>query len=257
MKNIFKNLHRLFTQLFFDPLMMLANWRALPYFIVNLIKYSKSNKLGRFKFELNKVYFTTSDRFLNSGSMNHHYFHQDLWAASKIFKSGVKHHIDVGSRIDGFIGHILSFCKVTYIDIRPLDSKVENLSFLKGSITDLPFESESIDSLSCLHVIEHIGLGRYGDDIDPEGHIKAAHELSRVLKKDGLLYFGTPIGKEGLYFDAHRVFDPQTILDLFNKLKLIEYKMIGDQAFCVESDDGFLKSRSCKYGCGLFVFTKQ
>lgn len=257
MKNILKSFHHLFTQLFFDPLRMFANWRALPYFVSNIIKYQRTNVPNNFNFSLNKVYFTTADRFLDSGSMNHHYFHQDLWASKKIFESGVKDHIDVGSRIDGFIGHILSFCKVTYVDIRPLDSKVVGLTFVQGSITDLPFETESIESLSCLHVIEHIGLGRYGDTIDSHGHIKAAKELTRVLKKGGYFYFGTPVGHEALYFDAHRVFDPVTIISLFKELTLVEYKLIDDHAVQIEDDSDFSKSRDCKYGCGLFVFIKQ
>ena len=63
---------------------------------------------------------------------------------------------------------------VTFIDIRPLELKLDRYTGKKGSIVALPFGDGSVSSLSCLHVVEHVGLGRYGDPIDPDGSKKPA-----------------------------------------------------------------------------------
>jgi len=257
MKSILKRIHRFLSQFIFDPLQVINNWRSIPYFIHNIYRYSKINRDSSFKIHFSKIYFTTADRFKSSGAIQSHYFHQDLWASRLIYEKGTKSHVDIGSRLDGFVANILTFCKVKYVDIRRMESAVIGLDFVQGSITNLPFEDNSIDSLSCLHVLEHIGLGRYGDQIDPQGHEKGAKELSRVLKQYGLLYFGTPIGIESLHFDAHRVFDPQTVLNLFGDLDLVSYALIDDKAGLVQEDSDFTKSRLCKYGCGLFLFRKS
>lgn len=257
MKNILKRIHRFLSQFFFDPLVMLNKWKALPYYFRNMLTYSRLSKGSPFKITASKLYYTTGDMFQKAGSMKSHYFHQDLWGARLIRERGLQNHIDVGSRLDGFVAHVLSFCKVSYVDIREMESAVDGLEFIKGSITNLPFEDNSVSSLSCLHVLEHIGLGRYGDEIDAEGPVKGAKELSRVLEPGGRLYFWTPVGRQALYFDAHRVFDPQTVLDMFSGLRLLSYTLIGDKAEKTEEDPGYIKTRQCNYGCGLFVFTKE
>ncbi len=191
-----------------------------------------------------------------AGIMQGHYFFQDIWAAEKVFQKKPQLHIDIASRIDGFVAHLLPFCKVEYVDIRKMDSTLSNLVFKEGSILQLPYPDNSVTSLSCLHVIEHIGLGRYGDPIDPEGFAKAAAELVRVLAPGGHLYFGTPIGEEKLYFDAHRVFAVETILQLFQGLVLEEFSLINDRAREIIPNASYADANNCKYGCGLFAFTK-
>ena len=191
-----------------------------------------------------------------AGIMQGHYFFQDIWAAEKVFQKKPQLHIDIASRIDGFVAHLLPFCKVEYVDIRKMDSTLSNLVFKEGSILQLPYPDNFVTSLSCLHVIEHIGLGRYGDPIDPEGFAKAAAELVRVLAPGGYLYFGTPIGEEKLYFDAHRVFAVETILQLFQGLVLEEFSLINDRAREIIPNASYADANNCKYGCGLFAFTK-
>ena len=113
------------------------------------------------------------------------YFYQDTWASGKIFQNNPHAHVDVGSSVHT-IGIISKFVPTTMVDIRPLSVTLENLTFMKGSITDLPFEDNSIESLSSLCVIEHIGLGRYGDEIDPFGSEKAISELKRCISWGGV-----------------------------------------------------------------------
>lgn len=257
MKSVFKRPYLVFCSLLFDPILLLNKWRGMPYFLANVIRYKRCRKSARFPLRARDFLYSSSDRFAGAGSARGHYFHQDLWAARFLFDRGVKDHVDVGSRVDGFIAHVLPFCKVSYVDIRPLCVEIDGLEFRQGSIVNMPFEDDSVLSLSCLHVIEHIGLGRYGDPIDPEGHLKSASELTRVLKPGGHLLLGTPVGRERLCFDGHRIFDPRTIVDAFCELTLNAFSLIDDTGNGIIEDASFDLARECEYGCGLFVFEKK
>jgi len=158
--------------------------------------------------------------------------------------------------VDGFVAHLLPFCEVTYVDLRPLPVEVPGLRVKQGSLLALPFEDASIPSLSCLHVLEHLGLGRYGDPVDPQGFLRGASELARVLAPGGHLLLGTPVGRERLCFDAHRVFDPATIVSAFADLALTEFSLITDTGDMIHADASFDDARTCTYGCGLFVFQR-
>ena len=196
------------------------------------------------------------DRFADAGSITFHYFFLDLWAASRLHDAGVRRHVDIGSRLDGFVAHILPFCDVVYVDVRPLRVRIPRLTFARGLLTELPFATESVRSLSCLHVLEHVGLGRYGDPIEPDGYVRAAAEVARVLGRGGTLLFGTPVGRERVCFDAHRVFDPETIVRLFSGLRLVEFSLIDDAGHWHSEGASFDIARACNYGCGLFRFEK-
>ena len=254
-----KTIIRIMKSLLPNPREIARRWQGIPYFFYNLRRYVKKNRTCRnlkFKFSWRNVYYSTFDRFHKAGAVDIHYFHQDIWAARQLYQKRVREHVDIGSRIDGFIGHIVPFTKVVYIDYRSLDIVLDNFEFCQGSITDLPLIDETISSLSCLHVLEHIGLGRYGDEVDPEGYIKAAKELSRVLAREGHLLLAVPVGNERLMFDGHRIFDPGTIVDVFAGLTLKEFSLIDDLGTMIPFDMNFEKARRCIYGCGLFVFEK-
>lgn len=183
-----------------------------------------------------------------------HYFYQSAWCARKIAFHKPKRHVDIASQIN-LIGPLSAFVEVEFIDFRPLNVNLNNLSSRAGTITNLPFKDNSVDSLSCLHVIEHIGLGRYGDDIDPEGSEKACRELQSVLAVGGNLYLSTPIGKERVEFNAHRVHSYKTILQFFNELKLINFSHVDDSGNYGENSSPEI-SESFNYGVGLYHFRR-
>ncbi len=156
------------------------------------------------------------------------YFYQDAWAFEKIAHRNVKEHVDIGSH-HKFVSLLSKIVPVTMVDIRPLSVPMDSISFQKGSITDLPFEDKSLESISSLCVVEHIGLGRYGDSLDPEGTAKAIRELCRVLAPGGHLYFSLPVADESfVVFNEARVLGLKETFALTQPLRMIEQKYIVD-----------------------------
>jgi SAM-dependent methyltransferase len=142
-----------------------------------------------------------------------------------------------------------------FLDYRPLNARLSGLASVAGDIRSLPFVDSTVTSLSCLHVIEHIGLGRYGDDLDPKGSSKAARELQRILASRGKLYLSVPVGRERVCFNAHRVFSTSTILAWFPALQLTNFSLVGDDGKFL-GDISPTAADRMEYGCGMFEFTR-
>lgn len=241
-----------------DARLFLKNVTGLAPYIRDWINYNEQVTADfpfRAKLSSFLSHYTLADRYDNAGVAKGEYFHQDLWFARKIFLDNPDEHWDIGSRIDGFIAHLLVFRPVNVIDIRNLESQVNGLCFYQGDITNMKMADNSIQSISCLHTIEHVGLGRYADSIDPLGYLKGMKELERVLAPSGKLYFSAPIGKERVEFNAHRIFDPSTIIKNFSALKLISFAAINNEGDLVESAN-WEDFRYVDYACGLFIFEK-
>lgn len=208
------------------------------------------------------------DRFCNAGELDQHYFLQDMYIAQKICSNETNTHYDIGSRVDGFIAHLLAsgrIKKVVMLDIRPLKYNIPGLDFVCTDATNLEgILDESIDSLSSLHAVEHFGLGRYGDVVDPDACYNAMHAMERVLRKNGRLYLSVPISNEdSIYFNAHRVFSPKTIITNFKQLTLEEFTYISDFSLCSyrgqEAVDMIMNGKLPlgDYDCGMFIFRKE
>lgn len=187
-----------------------------------------------------------------AGSSGGSYFFQDLWAARKIYLRKPVAHLDVGSRIDGFITHLLVFMDVTLVDIRKIESTVDGLHFVKADATTMDiFADNTQDSLSSLHAAEHFGLGRYGDPVDPDACFQFIRALQRVLKPGGRLYFSVPIGRERLVFNAHRIFSPITILEAFDGLSLVSFSTLTRGGnFIIDANPNDYLDKD--YGFGFF-----
>jgi hypothetical protein len=241
----------------FSPHMMKANLRGAPRFVRDLIRYRRLNSDATFHVSLREIYPVLHESKSEAGTILWDYFHQDLWAARRIFGRRPALHFDIGSRVDGFIAHLLTFMPVCLIDIRPLHEPIENLSVIVEDATRLArFGDDSIESLSSLHAVEHFGLGRYSDPVRPDAWATVVKSMQRVLAPDGRLYFSVPIGRQRVEFNAHRVFAVQTILDAFDRLELVSFSFVDEKGRLFEE---FPLSRLSGIGggCGLFEFTKR
>lgn len=183
-----------------------------------------------------------------------HYFFQGAWLARRLRQHGSELHVDVASSVLT-VGTISAQVTTIFVDYRPIRTNLNGMMSVAGSIVSLPFAPNSLRSLSCLHVIEHIGLGRYGDPIDPEGSLKGARELARVLSPGGLLYLSTPVGRERIEFNAHRIFAPQSVVRMFNGLELLEFSYVDDAGTYHECRE-LQEAMSSEYACGLYLFRK-
>jgi predicted SAM-dependent methyltransferase len=240
----------------FDPGVLLNSLRGLPTYLKDLRRYKKRNTLPSFNFKMEDAFPILTDLRSGAGTADGHYFHQDLWAARKIFQQHPIQHFDIGSRMDGFVAHLLVFMAVTVVDIRPIESDIAGLTFLQDDASELArVPDDSIGSLSTLHVAEHFGLGRYTDPIDPRACFRFMTSLQRVLAPAGRLYFSVPVGRERVEFNAHRVFAPETILNSFPELQLISFSYVGDDGRMNENTDPLALPKS-EMACGMFEFTK-
>ena len=237
---------------FIDPVKLVRAVPNLLGFIGDWLRYKRMP--GAEKTRFIDSYPNIHDKTSTTPFLRH-YFYQDIWAFRNVVDSKTPWHVDVASRID-YVGMLTAVTHVTFIDIRPLLADLTNFDSRAGSILAMPFEDSSVPSLSCLHVAEHIGLGRYGDPLDPEGTQKACKELARVLAKGGNLYFSLPVGKPRLCYNAHRIHSPETILEYFSDLKLVKLSGIDDENHYFPTIERSVLDSS-NYACGLFHFTKE
>ncbi|MES2474560.1 MAG: DUF268 domain-containing protein [Verrucomicrobiota bacterium] len=194
-----------------------------------------------------------------SGSLGA-YFYQDQRVASWIHEANPIRHVDIGSRLDGFIGSLSVFREVEVIDIRPQPLTAANIRFRQLDLmADLPDEWYGCtDSLSCLHTIEHFGLGRYGDPIDPDGHLKGLEQMKQMVALGGTFYLSTQIGPQRVEFNAHRVFAPETLIGWFREGWEIERcAVIGDDMSVTESPNvNPLRKFTGNLGVGIITARK-
>lgn len=192
----------------------------------------------------------------SSGSLGA-YFFQDQLVARWIHEDSPKRHIDVGSRIDGFIGSLSVFREVEVLDIRPQPEKVPNVRFHQMDLMK-PLPAAWVHctpSLSCLHTIEHFGLGRYGDPLDPDGYLKGLSQLKKMVSPSGLLYLSTPIGPQRIEFNAHRIFAPETVLSWFDEDWEIVRCAVMDDEFRLNEDAGVEGLRGFEGRTGLVILS--
>lgn len=186
----------------------------------------------------------------SAGTMGE-YFLADLWAARQIQRQHPERHLDVGSRIDGLVAHLLTFTTVDVVDIRPLVSTIEGLRFVQADASVL--DGIRATSVSSFHALEHFGLGRYGDPLDPLGHVKGLTALGGAVERGGHLYVGYPVGRERVVFNAHRVIDPRLAIRTLTDFELVEFAIVADGTVSA-ADPEEVASR--EYAVGLYHFRR-
>lgn len=225
-------------------------------FLSDYLRFKASVSKGEKRFPL-----TWKDRYpclhdrTQSTEFDAHYLYHPAWAARILAQEKPELHIDISSSIL-FCSVVSAFVPIKFYDYRPANIALSDLSCDAADLLALPFPDGSIGSLSCMHVVEHVGLGRYGDPLDPEGDIKAIAELTRVLASGASLLFVVPIGKARIQFNAHRIYSYSQIISYFKGLQLKEFSLVMD------GNGGFIRNATKEmadqqlYGCGCFWFTK-
>jgi SAM-dependent methyltransferase len=192
-----------------------------------------------------------ADATMTTGFDRHYVYHL-AWAARILALERPERHVDVGSSLH-FPSIVSAFLPIEFYDYRPAELQLDQLSAQRGDLLDLPFADRSLSSLSCMHTVEHVGLGRYGDPIDYDGDLKAMNELQRVLAPGGSLLFVVPVGRPRIVFNAHRIYSYEQIADAFANLELAEFALIperGPTGLVRHADPLTVKGE--EYACGCF-----
>lgn len=192
-----------------------------------------------------------------STGFDRHYVFHTAWAARVIMKNRPLKHVDVSSSLY-FCSILSASVPIEFYDYRPALLNLDNLSSERGDLLRLQFEDESVQSLSCMHVVEHVGLGRYGDSLDGNGDLRAIAELKRVLAPMGNLLFVVPVGRPRVMFNAHRIYSYEQILSYFSDFTLKEFALVPDDqaigGLMRDADPALVKEQ--RYACGCFWFQK-
>lgn len=253
--------HVLAGQFGLDPRLFLRSLRGLPAFLSDwrLFRKDYSGTLT--------LVPCLHDRYEEGGATKSEYFWQDLLVARWIHADQPVRHVDVGSRVDGFVAHVASFREIEVFDVRPITTQVPGVVFKQADLMRAVAVSSAggngyCDSLSCLHAIEHFGLGRYGDPIDPQGYELGIANMAQLLQPGGKFYLSAPIGQERVEFNANRVFDPRTIIRCAedNGLELKELTVIAAGVTVSQvapNDQSLLGLAQSYYNLGIFVFIKN
>jgi len=241
----------------------IRNFKSLIQYYLDFSILRKQQKQSSITFPIGKPYPCLADRYSESGTARGHYFHQDLLVAQKIFTNNPQIHVDIGSRVDGFIAHVASFRKIEVFDIREFPQNITHIKPLKIDLMEEVKEElvNYCDSISCLHALEHFGLGRYGDPVDFEGFLKGFQNINKILRNGGKFYLSVPIGPQRIEFNAHRIFSMKYLLSLVsNKYKIDSFSYVDDNEDLFKnidlSDEGIARNFECSYGCGIFELTK-
>jgi SAM-dependent methyltransferase len=237
--------------------------KGMPFFLKEYGEIRRQADVSGNSFPFGKIHPCFQEKNQESGVLAEHYFYQDLYIAQQVFQNNPMRHVDIGSRIDGFVAHVASFREIEVLDVRDFHLSIPNIRFTRANLATKDFYLvDYCDSLSCLHSLEHFGLGRYGDPVDYNGHLIGWENMFRMLKKGGKFYFSVPIGNQRLEFNAHRVFSMVYLLGLIERHYDVDsFAYINDvQEFITDAvlDAAAVRENfGCRYGCGIFAMTRR
>jgi len=195
-----------------------------------------------------------------------HYVLHTAWAARVLAETRPERHTDISSYVY-FVAMVSAFVPIDFYELRPVYLPLSNVTNNRADLMHLPFPDNSIKSLSCMHTLEHVGLGRYGDEIHRDGDIMSAHEMQRVLAPGGDLLIVTPVGRPKLVFNSHRTYAYEQILAMFPALKVHEFALIPNDGpkgkqVCTQLHKLVRNAAPAmvanqEFACGCFWFKKE
>lgn len=229
-------------------------------FCLLIVSYAKFSKVRdeRFLLNLSEIRPCLFDN-TSETEFDRHYIYHTAWALRKLLELKPKEHYDFSSSLY-FIGMASAVCKIKFHDYRPAHIQLDNVITAACDLTKLEYEKESIQSVSCMHVVEHVGLGRYGDPLNPKGDLSAISELKRVVKVGGSILFVVPLGGRAfIRFNANRVYTYQMVRGMFPEFDVIDFLYISDHGsskHLLSNPDPSLLTNEVE-GCGCFHFVKR
>ena len=239
------------------------DFKTLIYSIYNFPWFTKQlYEFKRLGGNIDKIHPFLNDYKISSGIYSHDLF-QNSYLVKKSLQYKPKNLLDISSKIEPII-YLSNHLKVHYLGLELLDSNYpifKNISFDKYDLLDKPNEKyiHKFDFVSSLYVIAHVGLGRYRDRLDPQGHLIALYNITKYIKPGGKLLISVPItiNSDSIHFNAHRVFNLKSIPEFLSpeKLNLIEFSYVDDSLNYFENAD-IESVNTLQFGCGIYLFTK-
>lgn len=137
--------------------------------------------------------------------------------------------LDIGCRYSLLPIQLASLGHDVYgIDINEYKKRHPNFTFCRGDILKSPFKPTSFDVIISLSTLEHIGLGRYGDQPNKKGDIQTVQQIYRLLKKKGVFILTVPFGK-AVDTKWYRVYDKDRIKTLIEEFTIAKQKVFIDK----------------------------
>jgi hypothetical protein len=122
-----------------------------------------------------------------------------------------------------------------YMKIVTSHPKLSTITPSEAAAKYLAGKFEPVDFIFTYSSLEHDGLGRYGDPINAFGDFESIAKMHCMLKPNGILFFGVPIGMDEVLYNAHRVYGSRrlsVVLSLgFRLVDIVNYQpfRIGDR----------------------------
>ena len=231
----------------FSPRKIFSIFFSFPRYLRDLLELQRQIKRSsRRQFSISTLHPCLTDFNQDAGATQTPYFYQDYIAALWIKDLRPNLHLDFGSRIDGFITSLLSSrIAVHLIDVRPSPLQLDGLDFIQSDLLDLSSNDYlplKYDSISALHSIEHVGLGRYGDRLSLDGDLLGIKCLINKLNYGGYFYLSVPVSKQNnIEFNSQRAYNfPMLLSELqFLNLTLVRVCHIANdfRSVVYSSDD--------------------
>ncbi|MGH7890570.1 MAG: DUF268 domain-containing protein, partial [Thermodesulfobacteriota bacterium] len=127
----------------------------------------------------------------------------------------------IGSTIPWYESMILAYGgQCTTIDYNKIVSEDPRIQTM--TVEEYEQNPQKFDVILSISSLEHDGLGRYGDPINPNGDLETMFKMKRMLSKEGFLILAVPVGKDAIYWNAHRVYGALRLPLLFGNWQVVD-----------------------------------
>jgi SAM-dependent methyltransferase len=264
MRRTMRQINGALTLFGLDLSRMARSIRWLPKYVRDYRSFVQLDRIADNGFPVTRALPILAEHLSTAGTASGQYFYQDLHVARRVFELSPSRHLDIGSRVDGFVAHVAVFRAIEVVDIRPMSTSAKNIFFVQADLQD-PAAAARIgqsDSVSCLHAVEHFGLGRYGDPIQVDGHLRGIRNVAALVSPGGRLHISVPMGPQRVEFNAHRVFAAETIPSLLETdFALDQFSFVDDVGDFHEKvpfvEDDIARHFGCYHGCGIYELLRR